>query len=297
MNLANRETAFFFGGFDFQKPLPNIGILLARIFGGYTMLIAGLDKLPLTDWMVEQVTSMGFPFPVFFAWLATWAEFAFGCLFLLGLLTRFSAIILATVMGVAAFGFHQVIPFGEMHITQGYFWFFLVFAVMGGGKYAFDHYVSQSALSFRQKMLFTGIPALMVLLALGLYLQYSPIQNDSEPTDDFTISSINLAGNFNEWNPTATIMNTEDSLNYFTNLTTEGPLAIQFKFTANESWEYNLGEIDQENKGFPIEGKAELDSGSNTRNIQAYLPQAGIYRIRLNIESFRYSVDSIRVGE
>jgi hypothetical protein len=39
----------------------NVALLLLRIYAGYTIMMAGLDKLPLPAWMTEQVAAVGFP--------------------------------------------------------------------------------------------------------------------------------------------------------------------------------------------------------------------------------------------
>lgn len=294
MKIKQKQiNEFFFGSISVQSSFYSIVLLLARVYAGYTLMIAGLDKLPLPNWMTEQVVDMGFPFPVFFAWTASWIEFAFGCLLILGLLTRFSAILLALVMGIASFAFHQVIPLGEMHITQGYFWLLMMISLTGGGRFAFDYYINHSEMNLQQKMTYTGIPALVILLALGLYLENSP-PLQAEQEEGFKINSLHIPGNFNDWNAADTPMTSQDSVRYFQILEFDKPQRIQFKFTANGNWDYNLGEADQMIKGFPIKGVAELDKDFNTQNIESYIPEPGAYEIVLDISDFSYSLDSIK---
>ena len=104
---------------------------------------AGLDKIPLPDWMVDQVITVGFPLPVFFAWVACFTEFGFGLLLILGFMTRLSALMLAFTIGVAAFGFHGVLPLIGMHITQHYLWLFVLLAAVGAGRYSIDYLVKK----------------------------------------------------------------------------------------------------------------------------------------------------------
>jgi putative oxidoreductase len=284
---------FFFGSIKAKSSIYSIVLLLARIYAGYTLMLAGLGKLPLPNWMTEQVVEMGLPLPVFFAWSASWIEFAMGCLLILGLLTRFSAALLALVIGVAAFAYHQVIPLGEMHITQSYFWLLLILSITGGGAYAFDHFINRSEMNFRQRMTYTGIPALVILLAMGLYLENSPpVQAEKEET--FKIESVHIAGNFNEWNPADKAMESLDSLRYSQVLEFEGPFKLQFKFTSNGNWDHSLGDINQESTGFPLVGIAEVDGELSTPNIESYIPAKGKYRITLDLSDLSYRIDSLK---
>lgn len=53
------------------------------------------------------VSSLGVPFPEFFAWAAALSEFAGGILLVLGLLTNYAAFFLVITMMVAFFGAHK----------------------------------------------------------------------------------------------------------------------------------------------------------------------------------------------
>ena len=70
---------------------------------------------------------------------------------------------------------------------------------------------------------------------------------------------------------------------------------IEFKFTFNKSWDINYGEENQSPERFPVNGIAELDKGSNTSNIKAYIPNPGVYRIKVNTETYFYSIDTVSV--
>ena len=285
--------SLLFGGINIKGFWPNLLLLLTRIYAGFTIMSAGLDKLPLTDWMTEQVQSMGFPFPTFFAWVASWSEFAFGLLLCLGLLTRLSGLMLAITMGVASFGFQKVLPLVDMHIAQGYFWMFALFMVIGAGQYSVDHWLNRRAETAGNKAYGIGIAALVITLGIGLFLEFSGGQEVSEATDEEPEMTINVPGNFNGWDPTANIMEKLDANNYRLHMEIDRPQVLEFKFTANQSWDMNLGETDQESKGFPISGTAELDDGNNTQNIVGYIPAPGEYQILLNLKTYQYSVDTI----
>ena len=70
-------TDLLIGGTRLPWPA-DLLLLGARLYGGYTIASAGLDKLPVPDWMVDQVAQVGFPAVSFFALVACLTEFAGG---------------------------------------------------------------------------------------------------------------------------------------------------------------------------------------------------------------------------
>lgn len=289
-NKSKSISTLLFGQETFKSNAIHIPLLLTRLYFGFIMMKAGLDKLPLPDWMTEQVVSMGFPFPVFFAWIASFGEFAFGALLCLGLMTRFSGIMLAIIMGVASFGFQKVIPIWDMHIAQMFFWVFVLYAFVGGGRYSFDNMIlHQGETKGRIRWSMLALPVSVLLLGVGFYREFTPAPPEEE-AETMEISSINVPGSFNNWDPTANQMQQVDDRTYVLDVEFDQSSLIEFKFTANESWELNLGEMDQATEGFPITGTAEVDGGNDTDNIKAYIPSPGAYRIELDTETYRYTV-------
>jgi putative oxidoreductase len=289
-----RLTSLLFGQIEIDNKLANAALLLLRLYAGYTIMTAGLDKLPLTDWMIDQVTEMGFPFPVFFAWLASFSEFAFGLLLGIGLMTRFSGIMLAITMGVASFGFQKAIPLIDMHIAQHFFWIFILFTVVGAGKFSIDTLLYDSAMNRPSKLSYLSIPVFLLLLAFGLYREFLMPIPESESGDQAGLTSVNVAGSFNDWDPSQIEMSSADNKTYFTNVEFENQGLVEFKFTANKSWDVSWGETDQSAVGFPVQGIGELDQGSSTSNIRVYIPNPGRYRFTFDIEDFAYSIDSLK---
>ncbi|NNK90510.1 MAG: DoxX family membrane protein [Saprospiraceae bacterium] len=287
---TSKILKIFYGGFELENKYSNIALLLLRIYAGITMMSVGLDKTPLPEWMTEQVVSIGFPFPVMFAWLACFSEFAFGAMLALGLFTRISSVFIGITMAVASFGFQKVLPFVDMHIAQHYVWTTLLFMVFGGGKYALDTYVRNKVSKGIKGYLLTGFLVLAGLFAYSMYAEFTS-QEQLETEESFVIDSVNVAGTFNDWDPGSNSMLPIGDSIYQFDLQADKNQLINFKFTANGSWDYNLGEIDQEETGFPVIGKAIPDENNNTSNIQAYLPDSGMYRIILNLNNFEYSVD------
>lgn len=294
LNNSNPISSLLFGPITFSAKAVHIPLLFLRVYFGLTIMMAGLDKLPLPDWMTEQVVSMGFPFPTFFAWIASFGEFAFGALLCLGLMTRFSGVMLAIIMGVASFCFQKVTPLIDMHIAQMFFWVFVLFAAVGAGRFSLDYLIlSQSQQQgSRFKLSLMALPASLLLLSIGLYREWTapPLQ---AVTDRMELSSINVPGSFNNWDPAANEMRQLTETTYVLDVEFEQSSLIEFKFTANKSWDLNLGEKDQNSEGFPISGTAELDGGNDTQNIKAYIPAPGAYRIELDTETYSYKVGNI----
>ncbi len=285
---SNRLHTLLYGGVNFDGWFVNLPLLLLRIYAGYTIMSAGIDKLPLPEWMTEQVIKIGFPFPEFFAWVASWGEFAFGFLLIFGLLSRFSGFMLAFIMGVASFGFQDVIPLFQMHLAQHFFWIFFLYACVGAGQYSLD-YVLRS----KTNLWWVGPFLVVDLLIFGLYVENSPVPE--QPQEEETqIASINIPGNFNEWNPSANEMEKLDDNIYQLNVDFDAPKVIEFKFTANKSWDINIGETDQADTGFPIKGKGELNEGNDTQNIKAYIPNAGTYTFSFNLDNYEYTLDTLK---
>jgi putative oxidoreductase len=284
-------TQIFFGRLNISSDWANLALLFLRFYAGFTIMMAGLDKLPLTDWMTEQVESMGFPFPVFFAWFASFSEFAFGALLVLGLLTRISGIFLAIIMGVASFGFQGVLPLVDMHIAQHFFWIFILYSFLGAGKFSIDYWLLRKLFKSPLSQTLIALVSFLILLFIGLFREYNyeiPVEEE-----EVQISSFNIPGSFNNWDPSSNSMEQvkEDTYVLIRNFDEAG--YIEFKITTNGTWDINLGEEDQSQLGFPVKGTAELDNGGNTENIKAFIPESGSYRFLFNSETYEYSLDSL----
>ena len=289
--FKNIINTFLFDQTPINKPIISIALLCARIYAGYTIMTAGLDKLPMPDWMIDQVTTIGFPFPVFFAWVACFTEFAFGLLLILGFMTRLSGLMLAFTIGVAAFGFHGVLPLIGMHITQHFLWLFVLIAAIGPGPISIDYLIKKPQETITSRFSYLAIPALVLLLATGLVIEFTQ-RTPSEEATAPPITSINIPGSFNNWDPAANEMTQVSETDYSLDVDFEQAGLIEFKFTANASWDINLGETDQSSSRFPLNGTVAVDAG-NTQNIQAYIPKPGRYTFTLNRQTYTYALDSL----
>ena len=287
--MENSKLSDLILGSQLESNALSLGLLGLRLYGGYTIMRAGLDKIPLPSWMTEQVVQMGMPAPEFFAWVATFTEFAFGLLLVLGLLTRISGLMLAITMGMATFLFHGLYPIVSMHIAQHFFWIFALFAFVGGGKFSLDYLLAEKFELGTLKTVGIGGIAILSMLGYGLYYEYNA--PPEQPNQANVINSVNIPGSFNEWNPKANKMTEKSDGNYEFVREFEKSGVIEFKFTINGTWQRNFGEVDQEKEGFPLKGVAEETKDNNTKNIRTFLPEPGKYRFSVNIKSREYKVE------
>jgi hypothetical protein len=98
------------------------------------------------------------------------------------MITRYSGIFLAIIMGVASFGFQKVLPLVDMHIAQLYFWVFLFFAIIGGGRFSLDYALTRLWKSSPWKQILTGAIAVVILLGTGLILENRPQEPEAADT-------------------------------------------------------------------------------------------------------------------
>jgi hypothetical protein len=90
------------------------------------------------------VEKMGFPFPIFFAWVAVLIEFLGGILLMLGLFTKPAALLNAAVTFTAAFVYHS----GDISQSGLMAFFFMIMCItvffLGSGKFSFDYLINRN---------------------------------------------------------------------------------------------------------------------------------------------------------
>lgn len=122
-----------------MKWLNDIGLAILRIGGGLGMATHGYPKVfGGIEGFTGAVESMGFPFPLFFAWAAALSEFVGGILLALGVFTRTCAVLICGTMFVAAFIRHGGDPFSRKELAILYLIVTLALAIMGGGRLAVE---------------------------------------------------------------------------------------------------------------------------------------------------------------
>ncbi|NJM42342.1 MAG: DoxX family protein [Anaerolineae bacterium] len=85
-----------------------------------------------------MVTSVGFPAPLFFAFIGALAETVGAVLLMIGLGTRWAALALAITFFVAAFLYGSNTPITFLSLPQLLFWVFVGFGLTGSGRLSVD---------------------------------------------------------------------------------------------------------------------------------------------------------------
>lgn len=292
------STDFHTQSLGFRGWIIDFLLLGSRLFACVWMVGAGLDKLPTPDWMIGQVERVGFPAPHFFAVCAEMSEYAGGVLLALGLLSRPAALMLAFTMGVAAFGFHRVNPILDYHITQGFFWLYIVFLAIGPGRFSLDYLLSRGLTRkepqgepIRKPLAYIVLASIISapVIGYGLFREFTmtwtpPPEQSSISLDG--VESLSIAGSFNEWDVNATPLAADDQGIWSTTIELTKGIS-ELKFVANGSWDMNMGDQDQTLSTVPFEGTGDLDAD----NIRLYAPEPGQYRVALNTNGFTYSIE------
>jgi putative oxidoreductase len=118
----------------------SIGLIALRIFTGIALMTHGYGKVfGNPESFVVAVENIGFPFPSFFAFAASFSEFFGGLLLSCGFFTRVWAFFIACTMGVAAFIVLGSAPFAQKELALLYLFVALFFMIKGGGTFSIDY--------------------------------------------------------------------------------------------------------------------------------------------------------------
>jgi putative oxidoreductase len=130
---------FLFGGSHYESAGANFGLLLGRLgFGFLLFYLHGMGKLPPAEGFISGVANLGFPAPVFFAWMAALAESVGALMVAAGLMTRLGAFLIVINMAVAAFMRHGSDPLDVKEKALLFFFFAVIYLFAGAGKFSLD---------------------------------------------------------------------------------------------------------------------------------------------------------------
>lgn len=136
-----KKTNSMFNPGTYDKKL-NLTFLLFRLAAGGLMLTHGMGKFT-TLFGSEPIQ---FPDPLGIGATASlaltvFAEVFCAILIMIGLATRFAAVVLLITMLVAAFVIHANDPISKQELSLLYAAIFLVIAVTGAGKFSIDRWI------------------------------------------------------------------------------------------------------------------------------------------------------------
>jgi NADH:ubiquinone reductase (H+-translocating) len=122
----------------------SIGFVMLRVFTGIGMMTHGYGKVfGNPERFLSTVENIGFPFPGFFAFAASFSEFFGALLLCCGVLTRVWAFFIACTMSVAAFIVHGGDPFARKELALLYLFVALFFMMKGGGTFSIDYLIER----------------------------------------------------------------------------------------------------------------------------------------------------------
>ena len=122
----------------------NIVVLIARLTVSVLMITHGFPKFKT----LLAGGEIHFPDPVYLGpalslVLCVFAEFFCSVLIGIGLATRLASIPLIINMSVITFVMHANDPIGEKEMALLYLVFYLIFLVVGGGKFSVDYLITR----------------------------------------------------------------------------------------------------------------------------------------------------------
>lgn len=124
----------------------DLGLLLLRLVTGAFLVWQSHDNVFSAARMAEFeafLTQFHFPLPALMAPLCVWAQFLCGIAFILGLLTRWAGLITTFVFIVAVWMVHWPQNFPGWWPALILVFLGILFATMGGGRYALDQLIAR----------------------------------------------------------------------------------------------------------------------------------------------------------
>ncbi len=116
--------------------MKNIGLLALRLAVGFVFIRHGYSKLEDMEKTITMFTNLKLLFPLFWAYFITFLELIGGFMIILGVYTRFFALLLAVNMVFAIFLVHTKLPFGTWELPLSMLGACLALKGCGGGEYS-----------------------------------------------------------------------------------------------------------------------------------------------------------------
>jgi putative oxidoreductase len=116
-------------------------LLIIRIVAGIVFVLHGWGKLtgnPSIEMFSGMVGNLGFPMPMFFAWVVALTEFLGGIALILGIFVRPAAVLLSIVM-LVAFGMVKKFAFPAGDIDFTLLGVSIALAITGPGHWSIAH--------------------------------------------------------------------------------------------------------------------------------------------------------------
>jgi len=149
MDIRKKLNQIHHGGILGNATTVDYGLLVLRVVAGLAFIFIFEKVLPREGvWgpqarFIQNVTEMGFPFPVFFAWVAVLSEFLGGFLMVGGLWTRYATFMNASVTFVAAFVYHDADLVGKGLTATVFFSICVALTLAGPGRFSIDGWLAK----------------------------------------------------------------------------------------------------------------------------------------------------------
>lgn len=118
-----------------REQITNTGLLALRIVVGIVFIRHGWMKLQDMEPVIGMVGNLGFPLPVFFAWVLALVEFLGGLAVLLGVYLRCAAKLLAIDMILALLLVHTKMSLGQAEFPLVLLGASIALYAFGGGAW------------------------------------------------------------------------------------------------------------------------------------------------------------------
>lgn len=144
-------------GSNFPKKINNnLAFLILRLFVGLALCTIFEKVFPKNgiwgpqQWFINDIETIGFPFPILFAWIAVLTEFIGGLFLILGFFTRPAAFLNMVLTFVAAFVYHL----GDISGSGLIAFFFMIMCMCitlnGAGKFSIDFLIHKKKIKYEK---------------------------------------------------------------------------------------------------------------------------------------------------